>query len=313
MADAAEMTESTEMADEAASGDEAMDPRTAYTAKLEEAQAAAEADTPEAHLEAVRLYLEARDIAANSEDEELIPFASSATERAVASYKSAGDAHKAQAEAAGDDEAAAAAAFMAAAEQYAAGADLAATLENAGNEAGLRSLAGDAYSKAEDFENGLAQLGQAIELSPEEYQFQLIRANVLIKAGDAAGARDALVDLVAATEAAGETAVNDRASFMLGRIYLVTAQSQIRDKDYTTGIATLDEASALLGEDNESLNKLYGRAYYRIGAAQVQSESFSSAQTNLEQALTYARRAGDETIVGAAQQQLDYIVQVQGN
>ena len=237
MADAAEMTESAEMADAAAPAEGAADARTAYTQKLEEAQAVAEADTPEGYLEAASLYLEARDIAAESGDDELVPFAASATESAVASYKSAGDAYKVAAEAAGEDEAAAATAYMSAAEQFVLAADLTSGLDNAGNEATLRYFAGDAYADGGDFENGMAQLNTA----------------------------------------------------------------------------TLDEATPLLGEDNETLNKLYAGAYYRLGAAQVQSESFGPAQSNLEQALAYARRAGMDRIVGAAQQQLDYIAEVWGN
>ncbi|MEL7360534.1 MAG: hypothetical protein AAFN13_00535 [Bacteroidota bacterium] len=313
MADAAEMTESAEMADEAAPAEGAADARTAYTQKLEEAQAAAEADTAEGYLQAASLYLEARDIAAESGDDELVPFAASATESAVASYKSAGDAYKAAAEAAGEDEAAAATAYMSAAEQFVLAADLTSGLDNAGNEATLRYFAGDAYADGGDFENGMAQLNTAIELAPEEYNFQLVRAQVMMKSGDMEGAQTSLTELIATTEEAGESSVNSMAGQMLGMTYLRAANAQIKDKDYSAGIATLDEAAPLLGEDNETLNKLYAGAYYRLGAAQVQSESFGPAQSNLEQALAYARRAGMDRIVGAAQQQLDYIAEVSGN
>ncbi|MEM8560114.1 MAG: hypothetical protein AAGG50_20035, partial [Bacteroidota bacterium] len=72
-------------------------------------------------------------------------------------------------------------------------------------------------------------------------------------------------------------------------------------------------AAEYLGPDNETLNKLYTSAYYKLGVAQVRAEQFSSAKGNFEQALAYGRRAGMDRIVGAAQQQLDYIAEVQGN
>ncbi|MEM8558613.1 MAG: hypothetical protein AAF809_05255 [Bacteroidota bacterium] len=291
----------------------ATDARTAYTEKLEEAQGAAEGDTPEGYLEAARLYLEARDIAANSGDEELVPFAASAAESAVASYKNAGDAYKAQAEAAGDDAEAAGSAYLAAAAQFVAAADLTSSLESTSNEATLRYFAGDAYADASDFENGMAQLDRAIELAPEEYNFQLVRAQVMMKSGDMEGAQTSLAELITASEAAGESSVNNNASQMLGMTYLRTANAQIKDDSFTDGIATLDAAAEYLGPDNETLNKLYTSAYYKLGVAQVRAEQFSSAKGNFEQALAYGRRAGMDRIVGAAQQQLDYIAEVQGN
>jgi tetratricopeptide (TPR) repeat protein len=92
----------------------------------------------------------------------------------------------------------------------------------------------------------------------------------------------------------------------------VEARDAIQAQNWRGAIAALDQAARFLPANDANLNTFYANAYYRLGVQQVQAEQWAAARTSLQRAQQHARTAGRDQIVQGAQQQLDYIRQVQG-
>lgn len=273
--------------------------RDAFTAAVEAAQAATEQGTPEGHVEAGERYAEAAEIAAESGDSELEARLGGVLENATKAFVDAGSLYS------GAED------FGNAATQFERAAELAEQAEDTELQAKTLYNAGVAYVSAENFERAVELLDEAIALAPDELNYYYVRGVAQGQAGDAEGSAATLADLEARADSLGDETMATKARQTLGRSYLIVARDAIQAERYSDAISALDEAAPYLGEDNESLNTFYANAYYRLGVGQVQAENFSAAQRSLEQAQTYARRAGNDNIANGAQAQLDYIREVQ--
>ncbi len=276
------------------------DARTAYATAVEEAQAAAAAGDVDGHVRAAETYVRAAEIAMESGDAELEASGAGAMEAAIKQYVDAGDAQLAAAD------------YDVASEHYESASALAERLENAELQAQLLQKAGAGFADIEQFEMALPFLDRAAELAPDNLDLLYVRGVVLSKSGDADGAAATLADLAARAEAAEDMEMMEKARATGGKLYLVRANAAVRAKDYREAIAHLDEAATMLPEDDTNLNKLYASAYYRLGVSQVQAEQLGAARTSLQRALDHARTAGVNPVIQGAQQQLDYIREVQG-
>lgn len=274
--------------------------RDAFTAAVEAAQAANAQGTTEGFLEAGEKYAEAYEIASASGDSELEARSAAVLENATKAYVDAGSAYS------GAED------FGNAATQFERAAELAGMAENAELQAKTLYNAGVAYISAEDFDRAIELLDRSIELDPDNLNYYYVRGVAQGQAGDAEGSAETLTALQARADSLGDEAMGTKARQTLGRMHLITARDALQAERYSDAISALDQAAPFLGEDDASLNTFYANAYYRLGVGQVQAENYGAAQRSLQQAQTYARRAGRDNIVTGAQAQLDYIKQVQG-
>ena len=273
--------------------------RDAFTAAVEAAQAASAQATAEGYVTAGERYAEAVEIATTSGDSELEARVAGVLGNATKAYVDAGSAYSAAED------------FGNAAAQFERAAGLAAQAGDAELQAKTLYNAGVAYVSAEDFERAVALLDTAITLTPDELNYYYVRGVAQGQAGDAEGSAQTLTALEARADSLGDEAMATRARQTLGRTHLIAARDAIQAERYNDAIRALDQAAPYLGEDDASLNTFYANAYYRLGVGQVKAENFSAAQRSLEQAQTYARRAGNDNIANGAQAQLDYIREVQ--
>lgn len=285
--------------DPEANGAADADARAAYAETIEAAREAAREESAEGHLRAAEHYLGAAELAAASEDAELQASASGALTGALKAYADAGGAYSND-----GDYARAAAAF----DQAAA---IAERLSDEDAQAQTLYSAAVALAAAEQLAEAIERLEVAIELAPENLSYLHAQGTLLGQAGDAEAAAEAYRQLIERAEEAGDETMAARARESAGKLYLVRAQGAIQAEHYAQAIDALDEAATYLGENNETLNSLYASAYYRQGVGQVQAENLAAAKTSLRRAQEYARKAGRDQIVTGAQQQLDYIEQVQ--
>lgn len=272
--------------------------RDAFTAAVEAAQAANAQGTPEGFVEAGEQYAAAYEIAAESGDSELEARMDGVLGNATKAFVDAGSAYS------GAED------FGTAAAQFERAAELAEQAEDTELQAKTLYNAGVAYVSAEDFEQAVERLDQAIELAPDELNYYYVRGVAQGQAGDAEGSAATLTTLEARADSLGDEATAAKARQTLGRMHLIAARDAIQAERYSDAISALDEAAPYLGEDDASLNTFYANAYYRLGVGQVQAENYGAAQRSLEQAQTYARRAGRDNIVTGAQAQLDYIREI---
>lgn len=273
--------------------------RDAFTAAVEAAQAASAQGTAEGFVEAGEQYVAAYDIAAASGDSELEARAAAVLENATKAYVDAGSTYS------GAED------FGNAAAQFERAAELAEQAEDTALQSKTLYNAGVAYVSAEDFARAVELLDDAIELAPDELNYYYVRGVAQSQAGDAEGSTATLSALEARADSLGDEGMATKARQMLGRSFLIAARDAIQAERYSDAISALDQAAPYLGEDDASLNTFYANAYYRLGVGQVQAENYGAAQRSLEQAQTYARRAGRDNIVTGAQAQLDYIREVQ--
>lgn len=278
----------------------AADARTEYAAAIEEAQAATAQGTAQGHIEAAEAYTRAAEIARDSADEELEANAEGALEAAVRSYVDAGGAYAAQQD------------YANAGAQFEQAAELAGQLEDVDLQARVTSNAGTAYIQAEDYESAVAAFERAAELLPDNLDYVYLRAEAIRRSGDTEAAETAFSELATRAEAAGDTQNLAKANEAAGRMHLMAARDAIQAENYGAAIAALNAAAEYLPEDDGNLNTFYANAYYRQGVNQVRAEQYGPARTSLQRAQEYARLAGRDQIVRGAQQQLDYIQQVQG-
>lgn len=265
---------------------------------VEAAQAANDLATAEGYIEAGEQYLQAAEVAGASGDAALEERIAAVRGNAVTAFVNAGSAYS------GAED------FANAAAQFERAAAIARELEDA-DTAKLYYNAGVAFVSAEDFVQALEMLDAAIELAPDNLDYYYVRGVALSQSGDVEGSEQAFTELAERAEAAGDTATAAKARETIGKAYLSAAYAELRADRFSAAIEGLDKAAPFLGEDDATLNTLYANAYYKLGVEQVQAEQFDAAQGSLEQAQTYARRAGKDTIVTGAQAQLDYIEQVQ--
>jgi len=275
--------------------------RDAFTAAVEAAQAANAQGTAVGYVEAGEQYAEAYEIAAASGDAELEARSAAVLENATKAYVDAGSAYS-EAEAFGD-----------AAAQFERAAELAGQAGDAELQAKTLYNAAVAQVSAEDFARAVELLDEAITLSPDDLNYYYVRGVAQGQAGDAEGSAATLTALEARADSLGDEAMATRARQTLGRTHLIAARDAIQAERYSDAIAALDKAAPYLGEDDASLNTFYANAYYRLGVGQVQAENYGAAQRSLEQAQTYARRAGRDNIVTGAQAQLDYIREIRAS
>jgi len=275
------------------------DARAAYGAAVEEAQAAAARGTAEGHMEAGDTYLHASEIARDSGDDELVPVARGAREAAVRSFVDAGSAFAGQQN------------FMEAGEAFLRASEVADDLGDDALQARVTSNAGTAFLQAEDFDRAVAQFDRARQLAPENLDYAYLRAVALRGTGDTDAALAAFSEVAETAEAAGDADNLQKANMQAGRMHLVAARDAIQAQNFRSAIQALDQAAQFLPEDDGNLNTMYANAYYRLGVGQVQAEQWGPARTSLQRAQEYARTAGRDAIVQGAQQQLDYIREVQ--
>lgn len=275
--------------------------RIAYGAAIERAQEVAAAGTSEGFQAAAEAYLEAVEIAENSGDDELIVNVGSLREAAVAALSDAGAIEIA------------ASSFASAGSIFLQAADIAALIDNPAIQAQVTANAGTAFIQAEDFARAAEAFGTAFEIQPDDLDHLFYYAVSLRNNGQVDESVEAFVDLATRADEAGDEANLTRANETAGRIFLAAARDEIQAQNYRAAITELDRAAQFLSEDDANLNTFYANAYYRIGVGQVQSEQYSSARSSLQQAQRYARTAGRDQIVQGAQQQLDYIQQIQSN
>lgn len=272
--------------------------RAEYATLVEAAQASQQQATAASFQEAAMKYLEAVTLAEGSGDAELVESAKGAVEAAIKAHVDAGSAF-----AEAED-------YAAAGGQFEEAARLAGRLDNVELRSKTYYNAGQIYLQGKEFGRAVTALDSALAIAPDDLNAAYYRALALRSAGDES-ANAAFESVMTRAEEAGDAEMVGRVQDTVGKGYLIEANEAVKAKNYSAAITSLDEAAKFLGEDHETLNKLYANAYYRLGAGQVQAEQFDSAKRSLAQAQTYARRAGQDTIVGAAQQQLDYIGQVQ--
>ncbi len=275
------------------------DARTQVQTMMDEAKAANAQATAESYTMAAEKYLEAAEVARASGDDQLVASATGMMEGAAKAFVDAGSAYSDA-----EDHAAAAAQFSRAAE-------VAESLEDTALQAKTSFNAGAAYFKAEDYPVALPLLDTAILLSPDELNYYYVRGLTLRGSGDTEGYETAFAELAARADSLGDTEMAQRVGDTVGKGYLIEANEALQADRYGTAIEALDKAAPFLGEDHETLNKLYASAYYKMGVGQVKAEQFASAQRSLSQAIEYGRRAGLGSLVSGAQAQLDYVKQVQ--
>ncbi len=266
---------------------------------MSEARDANELATPDGYIMAGEKYLAAAEVAMKSGDDQLMESASGMMEGAAKAFVDAGSMYSDAEE------------HAMAGEQFSRAAGVAEQLENDGMQAQISAQAGSAFMKAEDYAMAIPMLDAAIGMAPDELNYQFFRAVALRQSGDAEGSTEAFTALAARAEELGDTAMSAKVGDTVGKTYLIEANTALKADRFSDAIAALDQAAPFLGEDHESMNKLYASAYYKMGVSQVRSEQFSSAQRSLSQAIEYGQRVNLTSIVNGAQQQLDYVRQVQ--
>lgn len=271
--------------------------RAEYATLVEAAQAAQQQATAASFQEAAMTYLEAVSLAEASGDDELVASAKSAVEAAIKSHVDAGSAFSEAED------------YAAAGEQFEKAAELAGRLDNVELRAKTYYNAGQIYLQAKEYERAIAALDNAIEASPNDLNAAFYRALAMRSSGDAE-ASAAFEAVMAKAEEMEDAEMVGKVQETVGKGFLIEANEALKAQNYGTAVAALDEAAKFLGEDHATMNKLYSSAYYKMGADQVKAEQFDAAKRSLGQAQTYARRVGQDKIVAAAQQQLDYIEQV---
>ncbi|NNF58753.1 MAG: hypothetical protein HKN04_10985 [Rhodothermaceae bacterium] len=275
------------------------DARAEIETMMTEARDANELATADGYIMAAEKYLAAAEVAKASGDDQLMESASGMMEGAAKAFVDAGSMYS-------DAEA-----HAMAAEQFSRAAEVAEQLENNEMQAQISAQAGSAFMKAEDFTMAIPMLDAAILLSPDELNYYYVRGLALRGSGDTEGYEAAFADLAMRADSLGDETMAARVGDTVGKSYLIEANTALKADQYSDAIASLDKAAPFLGEDHESMNKLYASAYYKMGVSQVRAEQFSSAQRSLSQAVTYGQRAGLDSIVNGAQAQLDYVRQVQ--
>ncbi len=263
------------------------------------ARAANEQGTAEGYAMAAEKYLEAADAATASGDTQLAESATGMRQGAAKAFVDAGSMYSEA-----EDHAAAA-------EHFSRAAEVAEQLEDNALRAKTSFNAGTAYMQAEDYTMALPLLDAAILLSPDELNYYYVRGLALRSSGDTEGYETAFAELAARADSLGDADMAEKVGETVGKGYLIEANAAVKADRYSDAVAALDKAAPFLGEDHETMNKLYASAYYKMGVSQVRAEQFSSAQRSLSQAVTYGRRAGLDSVVNGAQQQLDYVKQVQ--
>jgi tetratricopeptide (TPR) repeat protein len=276
------------------------DARAQYGAAVEEAQAAAAQGTVDGYVAAGDAYVRAAEVAEASGDDELTVNVRAAREAAVRSYVDAGSHYASQS------------AFADAGAQFLRASELAGLIGDEALQARVTGNAGTAFIQAEDFEQAATLFEQASALNPENLDYAYLHAVAIRGMGDSDAALAAFADVAARAEAAGDAENMRKSNEAAGRMHLATARDAIQAQNWRSAIQALDEAAAFLPEDDANLNTFYANAYYRQGVSQVQAEQWGPARTSLQRAQEYARVAGRDQIVRGAQQQLDYIQQVQG-
>jgi tetratricopeptide (TPR) repeat protein len=276
------------------------DPRAQYAAAVEEAQAATAQGTAAGHVAGGEAYLRAAEVAETSGDDELSVNARGAREAAIRAFVDAGSTH------AGSQ------AFGEAASQFSRAAEIAAQIGDDDTEARVTYNAASAFMQAEQFGQAIPLFDRALELRPDNLDYAFVRAVALRGSGDTDAAMAAFAELSARAEAAGNTELQTRIGETAGRVHLVEARDAIQAQNWRGAIAALDQAARFLPANDANLNTFYANAYYRLGVQQVQAEQWAAARTSLQRAQQHARTAGRDQIVQGAQQQLDYIRQVQG-
>jgi tetratricopeptide (TPR) repeat protein len=280
--------------------DNGTDARAEYGAAIDAAQEATALGTAEGHVAAAEAYLRAATVAEESGDDELVGNARGAREAAIRSFVDAGGVH-ARSEA-----------HAAAATKFVRAAETAELIGDAELHSRVTFNAGTAFGRADDHAAAIAQFDRAIALQPDNLDYQFARALALRSAGDTDAAMAAFSELATAAQAAGNTELYTRIGETAGRVYLVQARDAIQAENWRGAIQALDQAARFLAQDDANLNTFYANAYYRQGVAQVQAEQWAAARASLQRAQQHARIAGRDQIVRGAQQQLDYIQQVQG-
>lgn len=275
------------------------DARAAYGAAVEQAQAAAARGTAEGYAEAGETYLEASALARDSGDDELVAVARGAREAAVRSFVDAGSTYASQQN------------FSSAGESFLRAAEVADDLGDDALQARVTSNAGTAFLQAEEFDRAVEQFDRALELNPDNLDYAFLRAMALRGTGDTDAALQAFAEVAEAAEAAEDLDNLAKANQAAGRMHLMAAREAIQAENFRGAIEALDQAARFLDEDDANLNTFYANAYYRLGVGQVQAEQWATARTSLQRAQQHARVAGRDQIIRGAQQQLDYIQQVQ--
>jgi len=276
------------------------DDRAEYGAAVESAQELAAQGTADGFARAGDEYMRAAEIAAVSGDEELEVLARGATEAAVSSYADAGSTHMSQE------------AFADAGAHFLRAAEVAGTIDDQTLQARLTSNAGTAFLQGQQFNEAVEAFDRARELNPDNLDYAYLRAVAIRQGGDTDAAITAFEELATAAETAEDQDNVAKAHEAMGRIHLLAGRDAVQAQDWRGAISALDRAAEFLAEDDANLNTLYANAYYRLGVSQVQAEQWGAARTSLQRAQTYARTAGRDQIIQGAQQQLDYIQQVQG-
>lgn len=274
--------------------------RAEYAAAVEAAEASTALGTAEGHAEGGQQYLAAAAIAEASSDAELTALTTNAYEAAVRAFVDAASAHAGQQQ------------FAEAAAQFEAAAAAAGQAGNTSLQARVTYNAGTAYVQAENPQRAVELFDEAIALDEGNLDYIYVRAVALRATGDTEGALAAFAQLAEDAEAAGDAENLTKANDAAGLMYLGQARDAIQAQDFRAAISALDEAARFVAEDDARLNAFYANAYYRQGVNHVRSEQWGPARTALQQAQRYARVAGNDNIVQGAQQQLDYIAQIQG-
>lgn len=274
--------------------------RAAYAAAIEAAEAAEAQGTAAGHAEAAEAYARAAEIARTSGDAELEAVVGGTLEAAIRARVNAASVLAGQNDYAG------------AATQFEAAAALAAELDNAELRAQLTSNAATAHIQAEAFDRAVATLDAVIAEQEDNLDLRHLRAQALLRAGRTDAAAEALLDLRDRARAAGDEQNLARANEAAGRIHLMAARDAIQAENFRQAIEALDRAAEFLPENDVNLHTFYANAYYRLGVNQVRAEQWAAARASLQRAQEHARIAGRDQIVTGAQQQLDFIRQVQG-
>ncbi|MEM1043751.1 MAG: hypothetical protein AAGI91_14130 [Bacteroidota bacterium] len=275
------------------------DARAEIETMMTEARAANDLATADGYVMAAEKYLAAAEAAKASGDGQLAESATGMMEGAAKAFVDAGSTYSAAEE------------HAAAAEQFSRAADVAEQLENGEMQAQISAQAGTAFMKAEDYTMAIPMLDAAILLSPDELNYYYVRGLALRSSGDAEGFEAAFADLAMRADSLGDEAMAAKVGDTVGKGYLIEANTALKADRFGDAVSALDKAAPFLGEDHESMNKLYASAYYKMGVSQVRAEQFSSAQRSLSRAIEYGQRVNLSPIVNGAQQQLDYIRQVQ--